>query len=398
MTGRRYMYTTGEFAKMANVSERTIRFYDIKGLLKPSAQTEAGYRLYSDADFVKLQRILTLKYLGFSLEEIADITVRDTDAGYVRHSLALQKELVGRKIEGLSRVAQTLDQTIEHLDEGEAVDWERVLNLIHMINMEESVAKQYKNGSNLNIRIKLHEDYSVNKTGWFTWIFDRMQPTAGKSILEIGCGNGQLWRKALERNDGALIGSRVVLSDISRGMTEEAAGSIGNAQGFEYATFDASAIPYPDDSFDIVVANHVMFYVKDPGKALAQVKRVLKPGGRFICSTYGRDHMKEITQLCREFDSRISLSEVELYENFGLETAQTRLERYFGSVDKKLYEDELRVTEVLPLVDYIMSCHGNQHDFINERYGEFKEFLSRKMRGSRYIRITKSAGMFICTP
>ena len=63
-------YTTGEFAKKAGVTIRTIRYYDKKGLLKPDCRGENGYRLYRGNDFAKLQRILTLKYLGFPLENI----------------------------------------------------------------------------------------------------------------------------------------------------------------------------------------------------------------------------------------------------------------------------------------------------------------------------------------
>ena len=63
-------YKTGKFAKLANVSERTIRYYDKIGLLKPSFVMENGYRQYSDLDLLKLQKILSLKHLGFSIEEI----------------------------------------------------------------------------------------------------------------------------------------------------------------------------------------------------------------------------------------------------------------------------------------------------------------------------------------
>lgn len=60
------LYTAGIFAKKAGVSIRTIRFYDKENLLKPSSHSESGYRIYTDSDFAKLQKILTLKFLGFS--------------------------------------------------------------------------------------------------------------------------------------------------------------------------------------------------------------------------------------------------------------------------------------------------------------------------------------------
>ena len=62
-------YSSGQFARMANVSVRTIRFYDKQNILKPSYVTEAGARFYTDSDVARLQQILLLKYLGFSLEE-----------------------------------------------------------------------------------------------------------------------------------------------------------------------------------------------------------------------------------------------------------------------------------------------------------------------------------------
>ena len=86
-------YKSGEFAKKANVSIRTIRYYDKQELLKPSYVSGTGYRFYTEADFVRLQKILSLKYLGFSLEEIRTITIND-DQNDITDSLKLQLLLV----------------------------------------------------------------------------------------------------------------------------------------------------------------------------------------------------------------------------------------------------------------------------------------------------------------
>jgi DNA-binding transcriptional MerR regulator/ubiquinone/menaquinone biosynthesis C-methylase UbiE len=389
-------YTTGTFAKMANVSLRTIRYYDKTGLLKPSGMTEAGYRLYTDADFVRLQRILTLKYLGFSLEEIKELGVRDSDADYVKQSLKLQQELVEKKIAGLQLVQEALGQTREVLDRGEEIDWEKMLELIHMVNMERTLAEQYKNGNNLDVRIRLHRDYATNPKGWFPWIFEQMQPTGGKEILEVGCGNGALWQWARTHQEVHLEKSHVILSDSSAGMVAEAEKRVGTDGRFAYACFDCADIPLEDECVDMVVANHVMFYVKKPEKALAEMIRVLKPGGIFICSTYGRAHMKEISALVQEFDPHIVLSQVRLYEAFGLETGQEQLEPFFKNIQLRRYEDRLKVTAVEPLLDYIMSCHGNQYEYLNAHYGKFKAFLKEKLSKKGYLEITKDAGMFYC--
>ena len=72
-------YSSGEFAKMADVTLRTIRYYDRQNLLKPSYVNEHGARFYTDSDFVKLQQILLFKFLGFSLSEIREISDKTQD-------------------------------------------------------------------------------------------------------------------------------------------------------------------------------------------------------------------------------------------------------------------------------------------------------------------------------
>ena len=87
-------YTSGQFAKMAHISVRTVRFYDKQDILKPSYVSPAGSRFYTDQDFARLQQILLLKYLGFSLEDIKEMTIDDTDYRFTLNSLSLQQKLV----------------------------------------------------------------------------------------------------------------------------------------------------------------------------------------------------------------------------------------------------------------------------------------------------------------
>ena len=387
-------YTSGEFAKMANVSIRTVRYYDKQGLLKPAAMSEAGYRLYTDADFARLQKILSLKYLGFSLDEIRSITINDDDNDYVEESIRLQLNLVRKRIEHLKLVEQTLEETARLVGENPAVDWNKILHLIHVTNMEKSLVEQYKNAANINIRIELHKKYATNPEGWFTWLYRLLSPENGERILELGCGNGELWR-----TNGRFIPpeASICLSDVSEGMIRDVKENVAGLSGkFSFRVIDCRRIPEQSEKYDKIVANHVLFYVKNLDLALKEIRRVLKTDGIFLCSTYGREHMKEISQLVKEFDSRIVLSEVNLYDVFGLENGQEILERHFSQVEKVMYDDHLEVRDAGSLMEYILSCHGNQQEFLSDRYEEFREFLERKMEKRGYIRITKQAGGFIC--
>ena len=180
-------------------------------------------------------------------------------------------------------------------------------------------------------------------------------------------------------------------------MVQDAEKNIGGyPETFIYETFDCQKIPKESHMYDKVIANHLLFYLSDRQKVLQEVKRVLKPGGMFLCSTYGKQHMQEITQLVKEFDERITLSANSLYDVFGLENGEEQLTQVFQEVEEIDYEDELLVDQPEPLISYILSCHGNQHEYLNHRYLEFKEFIRKKIAAQGTMKITKSAGIFLC--
>lgn len=104
-------YSSGTFAKMARVTLRTIRYYDKQNILKPSFVTEAGARFYSDQDFSRLQQILLLKFLGFSLEDIRKLTFSDADSNYLANSLHIQQKLIQDRIKHMQLVKKAIEDT-----------------------------------------------------------------------------------------------------------------------------------------------------------------------------------------------------------------------------------------------------------------------------------------------
>lgn len=393
--GENRFYTAGEFAKKAGVTIRTIRFYDNKGLLKPSSVSEAGYRLYTDEDFAKLQRILTLKYLGFSLEDIFMSMMNYRDSDYLKKSLDVQMEIVKNKISHMLLIEKSIHEAKKMIEENDQFDWSKIINIITVLNMEKDLVEQYKDSTNLNVRISLHNRFGVNKQGWFNWIFDKINISSKDKVLELGCGNGELWRN---KENKIPKGAEIILSDISEGMVNDARVNLKNFQDkIQFQIIGCSELPYEDGTFDIIIANHMLFYVKDREKAFSEIKRVLKTGGYFYCSTYGLKHMKEIVELTKSFDSRIILSEVNLWQLFGLDNGEVQLKCWFEEVEKHLYEDCLIVDEYKPLLDYILSCHGNEHEILKDRYEEFEKYVKSKVEKNVIFKISKHAGIFKCT-
>lgn len=380
-------YSTGQFAKLANVTERTIRYYDKIGLLKPSFVMDNGYRKYTQADLLKLQKILSLKHLGFSLEEIFPMVLKEQN---IKESFTMQINLLNSQILHLQGIRDSMENLLRNIDE-DNLNWNQIITLFQMSNIESEIVKQYKDSNNLKVRISLHDQFSTNKTGWFNWLFEQIDFSKVNRLLEIGCGNGKLW----ENRNIDLRNREVFLSDISEGMVQEVRRKLGKE--FNCIQADCQSIPFKDGYFDGVVANHVLFYVHDLNKGLSEIYRVLKNHGTFYCSAYGKNHMKEITELAKSFDSRVVLSQNKLYDFFGLENGKQVLKNYFNTVDFIPYEDSLIVNQAQPLIDYIMSCHGNQNEVIGPRILEFKEYIENILKEKGSIYITKQAGLFVCT-
>ena len=400
-------YSSGEFAHMAGVTLRTIRYYDKINILKPALVTDSGARFYTDQDLYKLQQILLFKYLGFSLDEIREMTLEDLDAHFLENALHIQKKLVEDRIEQMQLVSQAIEDTANALSANQTIDWSQMLNLIHLTGMEQSMRHQYEDASNISARISLHSLYSTNPQGWFSWIFEQFQPAITHAsqptlrILEIGCGDGRLWNDNLSLLQAQMTpGLSITLSDISEGMLRDARRNLTSHytteqySHFAFRKFDCQDIPYDDAYFDIVLANHVLFYPEDVNTALSEIHRVLKPAGICIASTYGPAHMQEISTLVKKFDERITLAADNLYDRFGRTNGFTLLAPYFQDIRWISYEDSLEVSDADAIISYILSCHGNQNQYILDRYQEFKTYVKKTCK-KRY-HITKDAGMFYC--
>lgn len=130
-------YTVGAFAKLTGVTERTLRFYHKKGLLEPSAYNDLGHRLYTDRDLIRLQQILTLKFLDYPLERIAEEL--EAEGSALRSSLEHQKQLLRQKRDQLDRMLHTLEHTLSLSESENEPEWEPdvLLLMIHSVSTEE---------------------------------------------------------------------------------------------------------------------------------------------------------------------------------------------------------------------------------------------------------------------
>ena len=248
------------------------------------------------------------------------------------------------------------------------------------------VAKQYESGKNLSTRISIHEKYSVNKLGFNNWIFNQYELRDGIRVLELGCGAGVIWKDNIDKlpEDISLI-----LTDFSEGMINEAMSNIDENSNIKYMQVDIQNIPYEDKSFDIVIANMMLYHVPNLNQGLSEVKRVLKDNGIFYCATYGENGIAEYLQeILKEYGVQKNTNKV-----FTLQNGKDILYRYFDNVEKRIYEDHLEVTNGEDLVDYMVSL-SSMIDLNNVSREEALRVVNNKKVDGK-IFVPKEYGMFI---
>lgn len=256
----------------------------------------------------------------------------------------------------------------------------------------EYVADQYRTATNLNARISLHQRFSINKYGWQRWVFDRLCFPAQCRILELACGPGDLW---LENADRIPAGWQLTLSDLSPGMVQRARQRLAPCRHpFRFEVIDAQSIPCGSQSLDGAMANHMLYHVPDRDRALSEIRRILKPEGRFYTSTIGQAHLHEIADLVARFDPELSTWGAKSSDAFTLENGAAQLARWFDRVTLSRYEDALLVTEPAALADYVLS--GRMGLTVEERRA-FTAFVKEEFqkRGGEFY-VFKDSGLFEC--
>ena len=141
---KRALYQPHEFAKNAGVTVRTLHYYDRLGLLKPSDYTGAGFRWYGEGDVARLQQIVTLKFIGFSLKEISRLL--DSKKANISAALRVQRMTLSEKRRHLDSVIETIAKAERLALSGSTTNWDafrKIIQEIQMPNQTDWLKKYY---------------------------------------------------------------------------------------------------------------------------------------------------------------------------------------------------------------------------------------------------------------
>ncbi|SHO48710.1 MerR family transcriptional regulator [Anaerocolumna xylanovorans] len=390
------LFTAGEIADLSGVSVRTIRYYDKRKILKPIHYSENGYRLYNQKSVETLQKIVMLKYVGFSLEQIESMIREDKDLD-LKKSLAAQKALLYEKRDHMERIIRAVEKA-ENASEQDA--WECLVNVIQVSTEKEKLEKQYHNDENLQKRINIH-NYSTAKIPWMDWIYERLNIESGMKVLELGCGNGLFWKENIEQLPDNI---EILLTDYSEGMLEKARKTMEcygetlkkrNIQ-IRFMQMDANDLQIKGEKFDLIIANHMLYHIDNREELFRNIRNILTETGRFCCSTVGITHMQELNNFIVKFDRSIEMPFQWITNKFRLENGKEQLETVFSNVELEIQDNDLRVDNVDVIYSYAYSYPGNAADILKKREKEFKKAIAKIIKDKGTMYIHKSQGIFMC--
>lgn len=172
-------FTIGHLANQANVSVRTIQYYDKINLLKPSAISEGGRRLYDENDIAILHQIITLKSFGLSLEEIKERLMPINNNQDVLNLLSRQSLLIGEQISKSNKLLESIEMLKNDITNSKKVDWERYSKMLRLVkeNNEYYWVTNFLDEDIISGISKIHmnDEVSVN------WLRDSMQKASDMS-------------------------------------------------------------------------------------------------------------------------------------------------------------------------------------------------------------------------
>lgn len=267
--------TSGEIAKKAGVSQKAVRLYDEKGLLKPTDYSEGNYRLYDKAALQVLEKIVALKQIGFSLEEIYESLNGSGDAD-IEEILQEQVRSMEAKKYQIEKIIQIINGILAR-NEGKALDWDIAAEIIQSIMMDQ------KKDENHFEAIK----HSGDELDWYVRIYRTLQLKEQQKVLDLGCGFGKVWRNNQEEIPG---GTKIYAYDLHgtwaddfEKYLEENKDSMPEGVTFDLQFMDVEEADtwkrIKEQKYDRIVAHYIADALKDTDTFLERCSSVLSEAG-----------------------------------------------------------------------------------------------------------------------
>jgi ubiquinone/menaquinone biosynthesis C-methylase UbiE len=254
------------------------------------------------------------------------------------------------------------------------------------------VAEQYRDDERLRARMRLYQTYGEpGRASFASWVFDAIDWPASARVFEVGCGTGDFWLQNIERIPE---GVQITLSDASAAMVDRARVSLGpRGSSMNFETVDVLRVPHGDASFDLLIANHMLYHVADRARALRELHRVLRPGGRLYVTTNAWTHLLELRDVCERFCDASPLLPARYLEGaFDVENAARELQQLFADVTVRSRFSAMNVDDPSVLAEYVRSMIPRERPMAIER---LRDHLEWRIALEGRFRVTAAGALLI---
>lgn len=375
--------TSGEIAKKAGVSQKAVRLYDEKGLLKPTDYSEGNYRLYDQAALEILEKIVALKQIGFSLEEIRDSLVNGV-ASDIETALKMQLKRMEEKRYQIDKVISAINRTLDRKSEG--LDWDDVASIVQNVGLDQGADERHWDALK----------HTGNEMDWYVRIFNSLNIKDNEKVLDLGCGYAKLWRNNWDRIPS---GTKVYAYDIHGSWADDFEQFVcdnknslpNDAEIFwEFSDLeqeDAWKIIDKDKNYTLIVAHYLQYQLKNPENMIKNASMVLAKNGMFsitgnAVSTWNyffKDAFDEMGLNAAFIEEKINkqAKEQNAFKNM--------LEKYFTTIKQVFLPNFWHYSDAQEVIQKLRDIFPEQEKFIDSNKETMTNYFTGKIESEGEI-------------
>ena len=364
-------YTIGQLAKLAGISTKTLRVYERKGLLLPERNIENDYRIYGEEAVKILEKIQLMKYLDFSLDQIAHFLQLYENISR-EAMLSEQKRLLEKKRAQLNTVIAHVERAVQEC-KGTEQDSDSFLKALGII-------VKNQRADELAWKLMQHAD---EPRGWSRFVFEKAEMQQGMAVLDAGAGWGNLWRYNQER-----LPEQLQVTCVDKHNThmdtfckyideQKTEGNLGECE-FNFLWDDLETMTL-NGAYERIFFNHVMQQISDRPALYRKLASALSDDGVFICTWGGLLFYEKLQPLLREFFEENEYAELEkLYQKHKVraEAYEKEIQEVFR-VEKHAYRINLHFATAEEFTEYIQQVCKPVREELELRRTEFLMFLQQ---------------------
>ncbi len=166
-------YSINELCRLTKVSVRTLHHYDDIKILKPNHRTPKGHRRYSEQELLRLQQIVTLKFMGFSLAEIKKILQQ---TGFdIFASLKMQEKALTEQAAMIQKIIKLISYLNTQHELQKPVDWDTVIQIIEVLKLNETDSQQWYEKYLTSAEQQQYNRYALTRTHVWQALYDEVK-------------------------------------------------------------------------------------------------------------------------------------------------------------------------------------------------------------------------------